>query len=119
MNSLVFGTLTFLVVLPAISICDEDLSKTSANTPESFDQGRGSFDDSVTKHPYLQNVYNDEESDYVNEINDPWTFYRQLRAPSGFSAVRGKKTYEPEPAYWEVDVRKYFLICVKHLFHFD
>lgn len=104
MNSLVFGTLTFLVVLPAISICDEDLSKTSANTPESSD--RDSFDDSVTKLPYLQNVYNDEESDYINEINDPWTFYRQLRAPSGFSAVRGKKNYESEPVYWEADVRK-------------
>lgn len=100
MNSLVFGTLTFLVVLPAISICDEDLSKTSANTPESSDL----FIESVTQHPYLQNVYNDEESDYINEVNNPWSFYRQLRAPSGFSAVRGKKNYEPE-TYWEIDVR--------------
>lgn len=104
MNSLVFGTLTFIVVLPAISICDEDLSKTSANTPESSEQTVNSFDDSVTKYPYLQNIYNDEESDYMNEIDDPWSFYRQLRAPSGFSAVRGKKKYEPE-VYWEVDVR--------------
>lgn len=97
--------LTFLVVLPAISICDEDLSKTAVNKPESSEQIENSFDDSVTTHPYLQNVYNDEESDYVNEIDDPWSFYRQLRAPSGFSAVRGKKKYDPY-SYWELDVRK-------------
>jgi hypothetical protein len=100
MNSLFFGTLTFLVVLPAISICDEDLTKASETATAKTDNE----DSVVPRHPSLQNFYDDAESDY-NDINDPWAFYRQLRAPSGFSAVRGKKSFEPEDN-WEFDVNE-------------
>jgi hypothetical protein len=98
MNSIFFGTLTFLVVLPAISICDEELTKASETATLKDNE------DSVTRYPSLQNFYDYAESDY-NDINDPWAFYRQLRAPSGFSAVRGKKSFEPEDN-WEFDVNE-------------
>ena len=98
MNSLFLGTLTFLVVLPAISICDEDMSKASETVPMKIDT-----ENTVTKYPYHLNAEDDVDYDYENEINLPWTFYRQLRAPSGFSAVRGKKAYASEN-YWPPDV---------------
>lgn len=70
MKSLILGTLTFLIVAPSISICDEDLSKSSG------------------KHP-------NDETEFTNENGiEPWTFYRHLRAPSGFQGVRGKKDFD-------------------------
>lgn len=93
MNSLFLGTLTFLVVLPAISICDEDLSKASETAPVKISN----------EDPNQLEAEDDVDYDYMNEINLPWSFYRQLRAPSGFSAVRGKKAYDPEN-HWQTDV---------------
>lgn len=101
MNSLFLGTLTFLVALPAISICDEDLTKASKSPSMKSEE-----EETITRNPLSQFSY-DDEFDYLNEIEDPWAFYRQLRAPSGFSAVRGKKAYEPEN-YWELNVNIYF-----------
>lgn len=91
MNPLMLSTLTFLIVSPAISICDEDLSKTSPS------------DEDATKHPLYAG--HDDESDYINEnsVNYPWSMYRQIRAPSGFMGVRGKKDFEPAK-YWELVV---------------
>lgn len=102
MNPLFFGTLTFFVFLPAISICDEDLTKAS----ETETAATKTENESVTGHPFLkQDFYDEAEPDYTNEINDPWTFYRQLRGPSGFSAVRGKKSYDARDN-WEYDVNE-------------
>lgn len=94
MNSFILGTFTFLIVSPAISICDEDLNKASTSS------------DSATQHPLYasqqQSLLNDDESGEQsgNTINDPWSFYRQLRAPSGFMGVRGKKDNDPA-SYWQ------------------
>lgn len=86
MNRLVVGTLTFLIFAPAISICDDDLDK--VNSPESLGWlSKANNEESEAKH--LQSFYNDDEA-------DPWSFYRQLRAPSGFLGVRGKKDVEPD-----------------------
>lgn len=85
MNRLVVGTLTFLIFAPAISICDEDLDK--GNSPESLGWLSKANNEESAKSP--QSFYNDDEA-------DPWSFYRQLRAPSGFLGVRGKKDVEPD-----------------------
>jgi hypothetical protein len=59
----------------------------------------GREEESVTKHPQFTNHF--ENSDGVERlVDDPWAFYRQLRAPSGFLGVRGKKDYDPA-SYWE------------------
>jgi hypothetical protein len=85
MTSLMFGTLTFFIISPAISICDEDKG-----------QHESSEINSATQHP--QYDAHNEAPEY-----DPWSFYRKLRAPSGFFGVRGKKDFDPEN-YWEIDV---------------
>ena len=108
MNSLFLGTLTFLVVLPAISICDEDLSKASETAPININK-----EDAVVKYSNQLEAEDDVEYDYMNEKNLPWSFYRQLRSPSGFSAVRGKKAYDPEN-YWQTDV---IFFCIKFKFN--
>lgn len=76
MNSLMLSALTLLILAPVISICDEDLSKSS---------------ESSEKHP---NEVNDAEYTSENSIYEPWSFYRHLRAPNGFQGVRGKKDYD-------------------------
>lgn len=104
MHSLLLSTLTFLVVSPAISMCDEDLHKTSSDG--SSEQIKNpEYDENVTRHPLFASHFQQDESDYANEnsINNPWTFYRQLRAPSGFLGVRGKKDFEPAN-YWNLQV---------------
>lgn len=94
MASLMLSTLTILIVAPSISICDDDSSK-AANSLKS--------DEIATEHPHNNN----DDSDYANEnlIHDPWSFYRQLRAPSGFLGVRGKKEFDPTN-YWDLEVRR-------------
>lgn len=82
MNSLFIGTLTFLIVAPAISICDEDLSKATTSAEQHQDPTSGDF---VTQHPF--------ETNHMQALHDPWSFYRQIRAPSGFVGMRGKKFY--------------------------
>lgn len=91
MNQFMLGTFTFLMLAPAISICDEDLNKVSQKN----------FADIVTQQPNYANMLNvndGEGSDYqiTNSLTDPWTFYRQLRAPSGFQGVRGKKDFDQQ-----------------------
>lgn len=99
MNSVMMSAFTLLIVAPAISICDEDLSK--VNIHGKSEQSRDQTDsyESVTTHPlYAGN----DGTDYTNEnvVNNPWVFYRQIRAPSGFFGVRGKKDFEPG-FYWD------------------
>lgn len=92
MNRFMF-LLTVVIVAPAISICDEDLKKT--NSPERLEQNQ----DQTTQTTHQ--LY--EGSDYTNgnSIDDP--IYRQLRAPSGFFGVRGKKESNPFN-YWNLEV---------------
>ena len=85
MNSVFIGTLTFLIVAPAISICDEDLSEVTSSSEH--EKEANSIDELATHHP-----------NNVPGLNDPWSFYRQIRAPSGFFGVRGKKFYEYDNA---------------------
>lgn len=85
MNTIeVIGVLVFLIISPAI--CDEgNKSEKEIATPN--------------PQPYL-NSFN-------NEINDNW-YERQLRAPSGFFGVRGKKeheSYDDDSSYFTEDVR--------------
>lgn len=87
MNRLMVGALTFLIVAPAISICDEDLNK--VNSLERSEISRATNNDESTSKQ-SQSFYYDDTTD------DPWLFHRQLRAPSGFMGVRGKKDFEPE-----------------------
>lgn len=82
MNSLFIGTLTFLFVAPDISICDEDLNKATTSAEQQKDFTSGDF---VTQHPF--------DSHHMQSLHDPWSFYRQIRAPSGFVGMRGKKFY--------------------------
>lgn len=114
MNPLMLKLFTFLIVAPAISICDEDLSK--VNSDHGLDS-TSSFD-SVTRNPFY---VNNEGTDYTNEnaINDPWSFYRHLRAPSGFFGVRGKKDFEPVN-YWEHEVHcNNFMAFDSNLLHYE
>lgn len=98
MNSLLLGALTFLIVSPAISSCDGDLNKASGE--EDYERNREANSDGVAKLPlnanHLQNFHNEDGSDNIREnlINELWPFYRQLRAPSGFMGVRGKKEFD-------------------------
>lgn len=95
MNPFMLGAFTFLIIAPAISICDEDLSKVNSFGKSEQNRDQTSSYESVTQHP----LYDTKES----AINDPWSFYRQLRAPSGFFGVRGKKDFEPTN-YWDHEV---------------
>lgn len=92
MTPLMLSTLTILIAAPSITICDDDSNKAAGSLKTDFVS---------TAHPHL-NLQNDEESDYEN-LHDPWSFYRKLRAPSGFLGMRGKKDFDPTN-YWDVEV---------------
>jgi hypothetical protein len=68
MNTIIAGILAFLIVSPAIG--DEVLNNKNANEKES-----------VTRNP----------QPYYNNFNANTWYDRQIRAPLGFSAMRGKK----------------------------
>lgn len=85
MNRLMVGALTFLLIAPAISICDENLDK--VNSLERSEPSEANNDESEKQHP---------QSFDKDGATDPRSFYRQLRAPSGFLGVRGKKDLEQE-----------------------
>jgi hypothetical protein len=92
MNTIgIVGVLAFLIVSPAI--CDE---------------GNKSLKEDVTQNPqpYL-NSFN-------NELNANW-YERQLRAPSGFFGMRGKKDYEDggDAVDWNAEVYKFYFIVFK------
>lgn len=85
MNTIgVVGVLAFLIISPAI--CDEG----NKNAKEIVTQN---------PQPYL-NSFSNELSNNENS----W-FNRQLRAPSGFFGVRGKKDYDDDVIDWNVEVR--------------
>lgn len=97
MDSIVFGILTILIVSPAISICDDDLSDASSNAQGNSELNRDSTNDGGSSDQHHFVSHTDEA------LDDPWSFYRQLRAPSGFLGVRGKKDRQPVN-YWELEV---------------
>ena len=102
MNHLTLGAITLLIVAPAISICDEDLSKINSFGTSEPSRDQTSSYESATKHPPYES---NEGRDFTNEnaINDPWSFYRQLRSPSGFFGVRGKKDFQSS-SNWDQDL---------------
>lgn len=83
MNTIgVVGVLAFLIISPAI--CDE---------------GNKNAKEIVTQNP--QPYLNSMSNEFTN--GNSW-FERQLRAPSGFFGVRGKKDYDDDD--WNVEVLK-------------
>lgn len=94
MNTIgVVGVLAFLIISPAI--CDEG----NKNAKEIVTQN---------PQPYLNT--------FSNELANGNSWYnRQLRAPSGFFGVRGKKDYEDDGGAdaidWNAEVKIYLKLC--------
>lgn len=95
MTSLSLETLMILILIPAISICDEDLGKMSPS--DSKEQMSEILNDIESDSPHGLKV-----EDYTNDIGNTWKFTRQLRAPSGFYGMRGKKS-DDITNYWQPD----------------
>ncbi|CRK98588.1 CLUMA_CG012036, isoform A [Clunio marinus] len=95
MIRLMISALSFLIISPAISMCDEDL-KSLDNLQEKNEQVPTNLPEFTESIEQLMDAHSDED-----QLNDPWMFYRQIRAPSGFFGVRGKKEDE-QMNFWEL-----------------
>lgn len=94
MNAFPVSTLLFLII--GTGICDENVNIGNTDNPGEVNHVESSedYNDSQSQTESRQESKNDENYE-DNSIDDVWPMFRNIRTPSGFFGVRGKKDDEP------------------------